>query len=572
MTADEGHRLTEQRLTALEERISETYSQAANELGETIAAYFDSFRERDEEMLELVEKGEVTLEHYKQWRLNQIARGKQYEALRDKLAERMTDTTETALSYINDTTPGIYSLNRNYAAYTIEQISDDADFTIYNEQAVKRIVKESPTLMPHYPERLALKRGIDLKYGQSQITKNVVSSILQGKGIKKMADDLQRRIADMSRASAIRTARTAITNAQNAGRQDQYTAAAAMGIKLKKRWVATLDGRTRHAHGMADGQTVDIDADFEVDGYKMAYPGDRRAPGYLLYNCRCTMRTVEPEGIEAEPRQRRVKDPETGENVLVSDMTYQEWLKWKESTKSVANTENSGIIDVDTPEKPEGSEDKSYDWLFKHANSTGVEYRGVEKRMSTATQEDIIATLSGGDETSGSCASVALAYIGQQQGYNVLDFRGGKSEDFFSSSYNLLTISRTNGLKTLRASGKSSLTVGNRLVKQCETGKEYYLAVGQHAAIVRKTNDGTLQYLEMQDSENNGWKNFDKIPRKTLSRRFGCKSTSNDSSEMFDFMIDIGESDFGTTDFRQLLGYLNTAKDSQRKGGNGTIK
>lgn len=347
MTADEGHRLTEQRLTALEERISETYSQAANELGETIAAYFESFRERDEEMLELVEKGEVTLEHYKQWRLNQIARGKQYEALRDKLAERMTDTTETALSYINDTTPGIYSLNRNYAAYTIEQISDDADFTIYNEQAVKRIVKESPTLMPHYPERLALKRGIDLKYGQSQITKNVVSSILQGKGIKKMADDLQRRIADMSRASAIRTARTAITNAQNAGRQDQYTAAAAMGIKLKKRWVATLDGRTRHAHGMADGQTVDIDADFEVDGYKMAYPGDRRAPGYLLYNCRCTMRTVEPEGIEAEPRQRRVKDPETGENVLVSDMTYQEWLKWKESTKSVANTENSGIIDVD---------------------------------------------------------------------------------------------------------------------------------------------------------------------------------------------------------------------------------
>ena len=345
MAADEGHRLTEQRLTALEERISETYSQAANELGETIAAYFESFRERDEEMLESVEKGEVTLEHYKQWRLNQIARGKRYEALRDKLAGRMTDTTETALSYINDTTPGIYSLNRNYAAYTIEQISDDADFTIYNEQAVKRIVKESPTLMPHYPERLALKRGIDLKYGQSQITKNVVSSILQGKGIKKMADDLQHRIADMSRASAIRTARTAITNAQNAGRQDQYTAAAAMGIKLKKRWVATLDGRTRHAHGMADGQTVDIDADFEVDGYKMAYPGDRRAPGYLLYNCRCTMRTVEPEGIEAEPRQRRVKDPETGENVLVSDMTYQEWLKWKESTKSVANTENSDIIE-----------------------------------------------------------------------------------------------------------------------------------------------------------------------------------------------------------------------------------
>ncbi len=37
----------------------------------------------------------------------------------------------------------------------------------------------------------------------------------------------------------------------------------------------------------------------------------------------------------------------TCQYAMVLDMTYQEWLKWKEKAKSVANTENSGIIDVD---------------------------------------------------------------------------------------------------------------------------------------------------------------------------------------------------------------------------------
>ena len=45
----------------------------------------------------------------------------------------------------------------------------------------------------------------------------------------------------MSLASAIRTARTATTAAQNAGRMDSYHAAEGMGIKLKKEWLATLD-------------------------------------------------------------------------------------------------------------------------------------------------------------------------------------------------------------------------------------------------------------------------------------------------------------------------------------------
>ena len=176
-----------------------------------------------------------------------------------------------------------------------------------------------------------MQRGIDLKYGKQQITASVTSSILQGKGIGKIADDLQSRMQDMSRASAIRTARTAITAAQNAGRLDTYRAAQDMGIKLKKQWMATLDNRTRHAHAMLDGQTVDVDKPFKVDGYELMYPGDNSAPGYLVYNCRCTTISVLPDEPKPRHELRRAYDEKTGKSILIPAMTYAQWISWKET-------------------------------------------------------------------------------------------------------------------------------------------------------------------------------------------------------------------------------------------------
>ena len=254
---DAAHRETDKELAALERRIAKLYRKAGKKLQETIDAYFEQFKQRDEEMQALigtVRNGkEWTEQDYKQWRLNQIARGERYQALLDKVARRMTDANAVAVSYTNDATPGIYSLNRNYAAYTIEQVAGNVGFDLWDEQTVKRLMVEQPDLMPYYPPKRALKRGIDLAWGKKQITASVTSSILQGKSIKGMADDLQNRITTMNRDSAIRTARTAVTGAQNAGRMDSYAAADKMGIKLKKEWLATLDSRTRHSHAMLDG-------------------------------------------------------------------------------------------------------------------------------------------------------------------------------------------------------------------------------------------------------------------------------------------------------------------------------
>lgn len=350
---DEAHLLTEKELKALEHRISQVYKQAANEVTATIKAYFKSFRKRDEEMHKQVDAGEITEEYYKQWRLAQIGRGKRFEALRDQLAERYTKANETAIAYVNDLTPGIYSLNRNYAAYTIEQVAGDVGFTIWDEQTVKRLIVEQPDVMPYYPPKRALRRGIDLAWGKKQITACVTSSILQGKNIKHMADDLQKRITTMSRDSAIRTARTAVTGAQNAGRMDSYAAAEKMGIKVKKEWLATLDSRTRHSHAMLDGEKVDQDKKFS-NGCR--FPGDPQGPPGEIYNCRCTL-VAALDGVDTSSAQRRARNPATGQTEVISDMTYAEWAGRKKDTAQVVNAGKSAII----KEKTEPAEYRQFD-------------------------------------------------------------------------------------------------------------------------------------------------------------------------------------------------------------------
>lgn len=298
---DAAHRATDDELAKLERRIARLYREAADDLQETIEAYFEKFKKRDEEMKALigtVQNGkEWTEQDYKQWRLAKIGRGKRFESMRDKLAERMTKANEVAISYANDDMAKIYAMNH---AYTIESVKEQAgemlsgvDFTMFDEQTVKRLVVEQPDLMPYYPKAKAVKRGIDLIYGKKQITATVTSGILQGSSINKMAKDLMNRVTDMNKTSAVRAARTAVTEAENAGRQAAADELEKKGVIMGKRWIATHDSRTRDEHLEADGQIVENNKPFVVGGEELMFPGDKSlgASGWNLYNCRCTRAT-----------------------------------------------------------------------------------------------------------------------------------------------------------------------------------------------------------------------------------------------------------------------------------------
>ena len=154
---DVAHEQTEKALQALERRIAQVYAEARDGVKQTLEKYLAGLVERDRYMRALVKKGEITQDYYTQWLQNQIGRGERFEALQNQLAERVTNAAETAYAYINDTTPSVYSLNRNYGAYTIERAAGSVGFTIWDESTVRRLLVQQPELMPYYPPKKALK-------------------------------------------------------------------------------------------------------------------------------------------------------------------------------------------------------------------------------------------------------------------------------------------------------------------------------------------------------------------------------------------------------------------------------
>ena len=67
--------------------------------------------------------------------------------------------------------------------------------------------------------------------------------------------------------------------AENRGRQDNYERAKKDGVMLKRKWIATYDMRTRHAHALLDGQLAEVDEPFESELGPIMFPGDHAAGG-----------------------------------------------------------------------------------------------------------------------------------------------------------------------------------------------------------------------------------------------------------------------------------------------------
>lgn len=326
MKMDKAEKKTERELARLERRIARLYREAEKELSADIKEYFRKFAELDKIHKGLIGtelNGRVwTEDDYKQWRLNQIARGENFEALRDLIAERVTKANEIAVAYINGSTPKIYAINHNYTASDIQkQLGINLGLTMLDEETIKRLMMERPDSMPYYPPEKALQRGIDLAYGKRQITASVTSSILQGKSIKAMADDLQRRIPEMSRASAVRSARTAMTGAQNAGKLAAGKKAEEMGIVSGKEWIAVVDGRTRHSHRRLDGEVVGMDEKFSNG---LRFPGDPQGKPSEVYNCRCRLGEMVITEVKWN-RSRKGRDPKTGKWTALTQEMYDDW-------------------------------------------------------------------------------------------------------------------------------------------------------------------------------------------------------------------------------------------------------
>lgn len=412
---------------------------------------------------------------------------------------------------------------------------------------------------------LYARLGEDVNYLKRSIRAELSRGIANGSTWNEIAGKIAKGMNSPFNTSinnAIRIARTEGHRVQQKATLESMIAAKEKGADILKQWDSTLDNKTRLHHRMLDGQIKEIEEDFEVDGLKAQAPGHFGKPKEDC-NCRCCLlqraRWALDEDELDELKERaayfgldKTKDFEEFKQKYLHLPDNADTMK---IPKEIADIEK--VLNSHPTLK-----------RFKEAlDKLNVPYNVVLPHKQPVSEEEVIKALAGGDKTSGSCASVGLAYIGQKGGLNVLDFRGGESQNFFSTNYNLKEIADLPGITKISEKARATATAGKKLLAKVEEGKEYYFVCGRHAAIVRK-HEGVLQYLELQSATHSGWTNFNGNVRHTLSYRFGATQKGRDYEA---YMFDVDEAK-DSEELQAILGYINTSVDSQMKGVGGSVK
>lgn len=272
-------------------------------------------------------------------------------------------------------------------------------------------------------------------------------------------------------------------------------------------------------------------------------------------HCDCIVEYFPGDGRKQNVWTKKYTKQEKRQNIKIKKLTKAEKDAKIEKRIKLSKENSSKISDV-----------------RKQCLKNDIHYNQIKKHKEIISEKDIIKNLGGLDKTKGSCSSVALAYVGNKGGYEVLDFRGGKSCDMFSQNDTIKKISKLSGVKSFTVKDYNDHNAVIKLTQNMVEGKEYYLATGVHAAIIRKTSKG-LEYLELQDNEVlNGYKILN---NNVLTKRFGCKKSHNikyiGKVEVESILIDV-DSLKNNGEFEKILGFINTNGGKQLKGSGGSVK
>lgn len=216
------------------------------------------------------------------------------------------------------------------------------------------------------------------------------------------------------------------------------------------------------------------------------------------------------------------------------------------------------------------SQNGKLETISNDCKTQGIDYRDVEMHKEKLSADDIIKHISGGDTTTGSCSSMAFTFAANMGGMDVLDYRGGKSCNFFSLASNICSIAEQVG--GIVNKNYNDFTNAKQLLATTSIGKYYYFTCGKHAAIVRKTEKG-YEYLELQSpsAERNGWH---ELTTERLKNRFGAQKSHTMFGSKYETRECIIDIDLLIKDagFRKMMGYINTASGEQKKGAQGGEK
>ena len=362
----------------------------------------------------------------------------------------------------------VYASGYYHTAYTVQQgFGLGWDIAGLDQAQIEKVLSK-PWAVDGYNFSTRIWNSKTKLIGEvhNELSKN----LLTGADPQKAIDSLAKKMGT-SKSNAGRLVMTEQAYFSSAAQKDCFNDLDVEEYEI----VATLDSHTSDICRSLDGKVL------KMSDYK---PGVT-APPFHVY-CRSTTAPHFKDNFDAGERAARGADGKT--YYVPDDVTYSEWKKaFVDGDKSgfaevqknhFSRTEKRGTI------KPK-EQSEAAKFIEQACTTENVEHRAVQALPKQLTSDEIIERLAGGDMTQGSCSSLAFAYIGNKNGLDVLDFRDGGSRRVFSMNKNIMKMLELPGVEGSITKVKKEVQGTIDVLKNLELNKEYYLATGKHAAIVR---------------------------------------------------------------------------------------
>ena len=371
---DRGAKYADKKISEIDRKLRQTYKQAQTELTRKLKDFNKRFETQDKQKRKEVSEGKITQQQYKDWLQRQVFTRSIWQQKIDQVSQVMLHHNEYAAQIVNESRFDVFAENYYAEAFRANWIIQGIDWTVYNTQALQRLIEKEPQILPEWK----IDEEKDYKWNEKKVNNIVQQGIIQGESVDQIT---QRLCTDLSTQNENRMrlfARTAITGAQNAGRQEQMREAVAMGLEVNKRWIATMDSRTRDSHRAIEGEEVPQDENFSNG---LEYPGDPSGDPAEVYNCRCTMQSVYPQYEDRSKKWR--------EGVEIDGVPYEEWKQGIKAEKEYRQNnqtqqENSQVTTTKVKKASEKEWDKK-----KHKKKEIVKAGKINPEMFKQITTDI---------------------------------------------------------------------------------------------------------------------------------------------------------------------------------------
>lgn len=314
---DVAHEYTDKEIEKLDKNIQSVYSEAQRDIEKKL----DDFTKKSstkanikyQEMLD----GKITKNEYTNWMRGQVFQTKQWKAKREQIIDIINNSNNIAANIINGRMQNVFAENATYMNYSLEHTAGvNFGFGVYDNATMAKLLKDEPQTLPKWK----INKQKDYIWNKKKVNNAITQGIIQGKKLDQISKDISEKLVMQNKNLSKTFARTAMTEAQNAGRVESLKSARKLGIDVNKEWMATLDHHTRDSHAELDGESIPEDEEFSNG---LRYPGDPNGEASEIYNCRCTM----VGDLKKYPAEYERYDNIDG--FPIRNMSYKEWRENK---------------------------------------------------------------------------------------------------------------------------------------------------------------------------------------------------------------------------------------------------